>query len=140
LPQDRYQLFLTGTATEGQLLEPLVREFPSLTDMTGRLTLDQFLSFISAADGLVASGTGPLHMAAALGIYALGLFPPIRPIHPGRWAPVGARAISFVKNIDCEACRKTGDCSCIREIPPRELLGYLDAIHPIGDNAAAEKK
>lgn len=128
LPQDRYKLFLTGTAAEGALLEPLIREFPFLTDMTGRLDLGQFLSFISAADGLVASGTGPLHMAAALGINALGLFPPIRPIHPGRWAPIGPRAKYFVKNIDCEACRKTGDCSCIREIPPQELCDYLQLV------------
>ena len=128
LPQDRYKLFLTGTAAEAVLLEPLIREFPCLTDMTSRLDLDQFLSFISAADGLVASGTGPLHMAAALGINALGLFPPIRPIHPGRWAPIGPRARYFVKNIDCEACRKTGDCSCIREIPPRELFDYLQLV------------
>jgi ADP-heptose:LPS heptosyltransferase len=126
LPQHRYKLFVTGSAAEGRLLQPLLNEFPSLTDMTGKLSLDQFLSFISAADGLVASGTGPLHMAAALGIHALGLFPPMRPIHPGRWAPVGRGARAFVKNTDCDACRKTGDCSCIREIRPQELHDYLE--------------
>lgn len=127
LPQDRYKLFLTGTAAEGQLLLPLVQEFPFLTDLTGQLSLDQLLSFISAADGLVASGTGPLHLAAALGIHALGIFPPIRPIHPGRWAPVGPRAKFFVKDKDCEACRQSMDCRCIREIAPQELYDYLQA-------------
>lgn len=126
LPQDRYKLFITGTAAEGQLLSPLIRDFPLLTDLTGRLSLGQLLSFISASDGLVASGTGPLHIAAALGIHALGLFPPIRPMHPGRWAPVGHKAKFFVKDIDCEACRRSKDCSCVRELPPRELLDYLE--------------
>jgi len=128
LPQGKYKLFLTGNAAEGQLLAPLVREFPFLTDLTGRLTLDELLSFISAADGLVASGTGPLHLAAALGIHALGIFPPIRPIHPGRWAPVGPRAKFFVAEKNCEACRKSGDCSCIREVQPQELVGYLEHV------------
>jgi ADP-heptose:LPS heptosyltransferase len=135
LPQERYKLFLTGTAAEGQLLEPLIREFPYLTNLTGQLTLGEFVAFIAAADGLVASGTGPLHLAAALGIHALGLFPPIRPIHPGRWAPIGARAKFFVKDKDCEACRRSMDCDCIREIAPRELIDYLESVsfpHPAG--------
>jgi ADP-heptose:LPS heptosyltransferase len=127
LPQDRYKLFLTGTAAEGQLLSPLINAFPFLTDMTGRLSLDELLSFISAADGLVASGTGPLHLAAALGIHALGIFPPIRPIHPGRWAPVGPRAKFFVQDKVCEACRKSMDCHCIREVLPQQLSHYLQA-------------
>jgi len=126
LPQDKYKVFLSGTAEEGKLLTPLKEQFPFVTDLTGRLSLKEFIAFIAAADGLVASGTGPLHLAAALGRHALGLFPPRRPIHPGRWAPVGPHAKFFVKDIDCEACRKTGDCTCIREIPAEELRDYLD--------------
>jgi len=126
LPQDRYKIFLSGTAEEGKLLTSLTAAFPYVTDLTGRLSLKEFIAFIAAADGLVASGTGPLHMASALGRHALGLFPPRRPIHPGRWAPVGRHAKFFVKESNCEACRKTGDCTCIREIPAEELKAYLD--------------
>ena len=127
LPQDRYKIFLSGTAEEGKLLTSLTQDFPFVTDLTGRLSLKEFIAFIAAADGLVASGTGPLHLAAALGSHALGLFPPRRPIHPGRWAPVGPHAKFFVKDSNCEACRKTGDCTCIGEIPAEELKAYLEA-------------
>jgi heptosyltransferase-3 len=126
LPQERYKIFLSGTAEDGKLLTSLTQEFPFVTDLTGRMSLREFIAFIAAADGLVASGTGPLHLAAALGRHALGLFPPRRPIHPGRWAPVGPHAKFFVKNSNCEACKKTGDCSCIREIPAQELRDYLE--------------
>lgn len=126
LPQDRYKIFLSGTAEEGKLLTSLTQEFPGLTDLTGRLSLKEFIAFIAAADGLVASGTGPLHIAAALGRHALGLFPPRRPIHPGRWAPVGRHAKFFVKGSNCAACKKSGDCTCIREIPAAELRDWLD--------------
>ena len=128
LPRERYKIFLTGTAAEGQLLSPLLQEYPFLTDLTGRLSLAQLLTFISGADGLVAASTGPLHMAAALGIHALGIYPPIRPMHPGRWAPVGEKAKVFVKKDNCEACRRTADCTCMREIRQQQLGDYLQAL------------
>jgi ADP-heptose:LPS heptosyltransferase len=121
LPRDRFKIFITGTAAEGRLLEPLLQACPFVTDLTGRLSLAGFISFISRTDGLLASGTGPLHLAAALGIHAIGIFPPLRPIHPGRWAPVGPKAKALVKDIDCSACRKTMDCTCIRDILPAQV-------------------
>ncbi|HXB93879.1 MAG TPA: glycosyltransferase family 9 protein [Puia sp.] len=125
LPADRFKIFVTGTSEEGRQLRPLLESNSHLTDMTGRLTLPEFISFIAGADGLVASGTGPLHLAAALGIHALGMFPPIRPIHPGRWAPIGPHARTFVIEKECQACRVTKDCSCIREILPVSVKDYL---------------
>jgi heptosyltransferase-3 len=134
LPQDRFKIFVTGTAAEGQLLQSLLRRYPALTDLTGKLGLGELVSFISKADGLVAASTGPLHLAAALGINALGIYPPIRPMHPGRWAPVGPRAKVFVKEKDCEACRLSADCSCIRNILPQQLADYLQTLDPVSRN------
>ena len=128
LPRERFNIFLTGTAAEGKLLEPLRQEFPFLTDLTGRLSLGELMSFIARADGLVAASTGPLHLAAALGINAIGIYPPIRPMHPGRWAPVGKKAKVFVENKDCDACRQTGDCACMRAIRPQALSEYLQSL------------
>ena len=128
LPGDRYKVFVSGTAAEGKLLAPLLAEYPAITDLTGRLSLGQLMTFISKADGLIAASTGPLHLAAALGIHALGIYPPIRPMHPGRWAPVGVRARVFVKAGECSDCRAGGDCHCIRGIRPEELEGYLESL------------
>jgi heptosyltransferase III len=116
LHQQGMQVFVTGTAKEQLLLKDwLVEHRAYLTDVTGQLTLPQFVAFIGACDGLVAAGTGPLHVAAALGIHALGLFPPIRPIHPGRWAPVGPKAEFLVLNKACQDCRQQpASCQCIR--------------------------
>jgi heptosyltransferase III len=125
LPTDRFKLFITGTAAEGELVRPLLNEHPQLVDLTGRLSLGELMTFLSRVDGLIAASTGPLHLAAALGINALGIYPPIRPMHPGRWAPIGPRAVVFVKETDCEACRKTGDCACMRNIRPELLIDRL---------------
>lgn len=93
LPQDQFNVFITGTKADGQTIcEPLQAQVPFVHDMTGKLTLNELLSFIAAADGLVAASTGPLHLSAALGKVAVGLYPSRPPIHPGRWAPLGAQA------------------------------------------------
>ena len=126
LPQNRFKIFISGTAAEKALMPSLFSEFPFVTDLTGRLSLGELMSFLARVDGLVAASTGPLHLAAALGIHALGIYPPIRPMHPGRWAPVGPHAKFFVKEIDCAACRKTNDCTCIVQIPPQTLRDYLE--------------
>ncbi|AMR31360.1 glycosyl transferase family 9 [Mucilaginibacter sp. PAMC 26640] len=87
------RIFITGSDKEQALLADWVKTLPAnVTDVTGQLTLDELIAFIAASDGLVASGTGPLHLAGALGVHTLGLFPSSRPIHPGRWAPIGKKA------------------------------------------------
>lgn len=125
LPQDKYKLFISGTAAEGESLHAFINEHSQLNDLTGKLKLEELISFIDAADGLVAASTGPLHIAAALGKKAVGLFAPMRPIHPGRWAPLGTNAKYLVLDKDCEACRKSLDCACIKAIQPSEVKAAL---------------
>lgn len=126
-----HRVFITGTAAEGEELRPwLTDHAPFLAgDMTGQLTLPQLLTFIGAADGLVANSTGPLHMAAALGRQALGLYPPIRPMHPGRWAPLGRHAEYLVfEKPDCQQCRQEpAACSCLAGIEPVEVFSRVAA-------------
>jgi ADP-heptose:LPS heptosyltransferase len=119
LPPDHFQIFITGTAAEGDLVrqqQPQLLQHPHVTDLTGQLSLGQLLAFIARADGLVACSTGPLHIAAALGKYALGIYPPMQPLHPGRWAPLGKRASWLSLDKTCNDCRKTQNCACIRSI------------------------
>ncbi len=122
LHQAGHRVFVTGTAAEGEELVDWLAQHAAFlaADLTGQLSLPQFLAFIGAADGLVAGSTGPLHLAAALGRHALGLYPPIRPMHPGRWAPLGPRAEYLVfDKPNCADCRtQPAACTCIRAIEP----------------------
>ena len=130
-----HRVFITGTAAEGEeLADLLVEHAPCITaNLTGQLSLPQFLAFIAAADGLVAGSTGPLHLAAALGRHALGLYPPIRPMHPGRWAPLGPHAEYLVfDKPDCEDCRATpAACTCIRAIAAIDVAARVLAWQPL---------
>lgn len=135
LHQAGHRVFVSGTAAEGEELTNWLREYAPFiaADLTGQLSLPQFIAFISAADGLVAGSTGPLHLAAALGRHALGLYPPIRPMHPGRWGPLGSHADYLVfDRPDCQDCRaQPGTCSCIKALGPALVAARIQRWQPL---------
>ncbi|MFC2100754.1 glycosyltransferase family 9 protein [Bacteroidota bacterium] len=126
LPRDQFEIFITGTKEEGILLkESLIEKYPHITDLTGQLSLEELMAFIAKTDGLIAASTGPLHIAAALGKIAIGIYPPLRPMHPGRWAPVGEHATFIVADKVCNKCRKNGRCECMEGISPENVKTLL---------------
>lgn len=130
-----HRVFVTGTAAEGAELAGWLAENNSClaADLTGQLALPQFLAFLAAADGVVAGSTGPLHLAAALGRHALGLYPPIRPMHPGRWGPLGPRAEYLVfDRPNCQDCRaRPAACTCIKAIGAAAVAARVQAWQPV---------
>jgi ADP-heptose:LPS heptosyltransferase len=128
LDNEKYKIFVSGVQKEKTLLQPLFDAVGNrVTDITGIMNLTEFMSFIAAADGLIASGTGPVHLASALGIDAYGIYPPIRPVHPGRWAPIGPCAKVFVFNKECSDCKGNKmACYCINEVSPAWLKDSLE--------------
>ncbi|HQQ93679.1 MAG TPA: glycosyltransferase family 9 protein [Bacteroidia bacterium] len=126
LPEEKYKVFISGTDEEGKDLGELFIRHPNITNLCGKMHLKEFIAFINACDAMVAASTGPLHIAAALGKKAIGLYAPMRPIHPGRWKPLGPKAIALALDKKCEDCKTSKDCHCIREIRPEEVLTSLE--------------
>ena len=126
LPSDKYEIFITGTEAERELMRDFLnRHQDQVTDMTGKLSLPELMDFIRECDGLVAASTGPLHLAAAFGKVAIGLYAPMRPIYPTRWAPLGPKASYLVVEKECNDCRETLDCHCMKEITAEEVVNNL---------------
>ncbi|HEY9113214.1 MAG TPA: glycosyltransferase family 9 protein [Bacteroidales bacterium] len=127
LPKDNFKIFVTGTIEEGELIQDfLVKNKNSITNLTGKFTLIELISFIAQADGLVAASTGPLHIAAMLDKLAIGIYPPIKPMHPGRWAPIGKNAYFLVAEKDCNKCRKGGECSCMNMVNTKQVKELIE--------------
>jgi heptosyltransferase-3 len=121
LPPEQAQLFVTGSAAEESLIKqalPGLFELLHVTNLAGKLSLQELIDFIGAADALVACSTGPLHLASALGKKAIGLYPNLVPIHPGRWKPLGKQAITLhINRPGCMDChKKPQHCSCLESI------------------------
>ncbi len=120
LPAVQFNIFITGTEKDGEEINRSeISHFQNVTNLTGSMSLDELISFISQADGLIAASTGPLHIAAALGKIAIGLYPSLRPIHAGRWAPVGKHA-SFL-----EEDKSNYDREGILQIPVEQVKKHL---------------
>ncbi len=121
LDENKFNILITGTKDEAELLTRL----PSLKkqnvkSLFGLLKLEELIALIGNADGVLAASTGPLHIGAALGKKAIGLYAPQKPIHPGRWAPVGNDAHFLVKN------GKKNPIESIHDIEVEEVLDKLN--------------
>lgn len=82
-------VYFTGTQKEGDLFRDRLPKHTNIQDVSGKFSLSEFITFISKCDAIVACSTGPLHIGAVLGLKAIGIFSQTRPIHPGRWQPIG---------------------------------------------------
>ncbi len=128
LDKTRYKIFVCGTKEEGLEIAELFQNNSDIENLTGIFSLKEYIQFISLCQALVAASTGPLHLAASLGKQAIGLYPPIRPMHPGRWAPIGKNAHVIVFNNACSDCRNGAACHCMTNIQPMMAKEILDKI------------
>lgn len=119
------KVVFSGTENEGKLFRHLIPQHEHCFDATGKMTLDEFIAFIAKSKALVACSTGPLHIAGIAGIQALGLFSSRRPIHPGRWKPLGSKAQALVFDENCPTCASGKVCHCIGNIAVEKVFSYL---------------
>mgnify|MGYP005741135193 CR=1 FL=1 len=80
---------LTGTTREQASFAPHLLHHPRVVDLFGQLDLNKLMALQAQSALVVASSTGPLHTAAALGTPCLGLYGKDAPEWPQRWAPLG---------------------------------------------------
>ena len=120
-----WKIIFTGTENEGDLFRNLLPINNDILDSTGKLTLKQLIYLISTSKALVACSTGPLHIAGISGIKTIGIFSPRKPIHPGRWKPIGLHVETIVFDENCQLCEKNNDCNCISEISEEKIEQLL---------------
>jgi heptosyltransferase III len=117
LPKDQFHILITGGPNEIKISQALQNE--NVIDLTGKTNLNELYALTAHADGLIASGTGPLHLAASLGIHTLGLYPPKKSAGIERWGAVGKKAESLVcQNIPCLKACSNQSCSCMEALTP----------------------
>lgn len=129
LPADKFKIFISGSGAEEQRFADLIAACPQAVNLINKMPLTAFISFIARCDGLVACSTGPLHIAAAVGIHCLGLFVPQRHRDIRCWQPLGPKAEYISKPGVCNKCGKLPACDCINYITTervkQRLLAWL---------------
>ena len=119
-----FQVIVTGTASEKKSIatSSLFRH-PGVIDAMGKLDLQELMVLIQHCDAIVACSTGPLHIAAALGKKAIGIYSARRPVHAGRWRPLGANAFVLGKTADGASDAELD--ALVKEVKPEEVLKLL---------------
>jgi ADP-heptose:LPS heptosyltransferase len=122
LTQKGKTVLITGTHQENQRIQGAFAGIPNVHNLMGELSLSQLICLIQGAYSLIACSTGPLHIAGALNVKTIGLFSPRKPIHPGRWKPLGTDAHALVFDQACQKCFKGEECNCIQKISTAEIV------------------
>jgi len=75
--------------------------------LTGKTDLKELIELIRGARFMVANDSGPMHIAAALGIPVFAIFGPTSPVRTG---PYGERHVVIRQDVSCAPCfKKTCD-------------------------------
>ncbi|MCP4571106.1 MAG: glycosyltransferase family 9 protein [bacterium] len=129
-----WRVFLTGSGADVDRLAPVRdRLAPEVGNLQDSCELREFMSVLAAGDLFVGPSTGPLHMAAALDLAVVGLYPPVPTMAPVRWGPRGPWCETLVPDVTCpdrRTCRMTR-CSlhnCLERITCENVIETAVAV------------
>jgi len=97
-------LVFTGTAGESPMIKRIIRGLTvkgEVFDLSGKLTVMELTELLRRAKLVVCADTGPLHIAASLGVNLAVFF---GPTSPGKYGPLNRNSIIFYKNLACSPC------------------------------------
>jgi len=120
---DGFAVWVVGGPDEKVLAAEIIGD-TTARNLTGHDLRNAILA-LAAAVVAVSNDSGLLHVAAAVGTPAIGIFGPTSPWH---WAPLNplAATIETKSKVDCRPCHKPV-CRlvhhrCMRDIPPEQVL------------------
>lgn len=127
--QRKTAVLVFGKEHEKEMAQTVVRAGGSgVFNLAGKTNLKQLAAVVKLCHGFVANDTGPLHLAAALGVPVIGLF---GSSDPAATAPRGRYARVSYKNVPCSPCLKRfcpTDFKCMTSITPEEILSLIEEI------------
>ncbi len=89
--------------------------------MAGKTGLKELVALISRAEFFISNDTGPMHIAAALGIPVFAIFGPANPVRTG---PYGPGHTIIRKDMSCSPCYRQKPCShwrCMQDLSVTEV-------------------
>lgn len=87
-----FGIIVTGIKSEKESCNLIANVTDRVLNLCGILNQEQLIALLSTARILIANSTGVLHIAAALGVPVVGLFPNTSHISARRWGPYSANS------------------------------------------------
>jgi heptosyltransferase-2 len=99
------KVVITGSQNELELC----RKFEigsSIINLAGSLDVSLLKALIKKTDLFISNSTGPIHIAAAFGVYVIGFYPKIPACSEKRWGPYTEKKTIFSPTIECNNCTR----------------------------------
>lgn len=120
-----FEVWVVGGPGEKAIATEIVNfAGPRVRDLTGT-DLRNGIMAMAAAKTVISNDSGLMHIAAAIGTPAIGIFGPTSPYH---WAPLNGLAATIKRATDlpCQPCHKPvctqNDHHCMRDITASEVV------------------
>ena len=93
-------------------------------NLAGRTSLNLLPALLHSAELLVTNDSGPMHVAAALGIHVVAMFGPTSPVDSG---PYGSGHVVLRSGIPCSpcfsrTCRNITQLECLHSVSPESVF------------------
>jgi heptosyltransferase-3 len=117
-----YQVVLTGTIDDEPKVKRIIEKLPPNNRVIGvfDLNLKELAAILSKATLFVGNSTGPIHVAAAVGTFVVGLYSPVKVESPVRWGPLTEKKKIFVPDED-DSSRDV-----MNDIEPIEVYNFIN--------------
>lgn len=141
-----FQVFITGAGPDARVVERMKPTLDSRVRLlVDRYNLRDFLGVLTGADYFVGPSTGPLHMASALGVGVVGLYPLKRTMRPMRWGPRGpsVRTVTPDQSRPADSANRkerSRQGNCMDDIYERDVLAAVLDLHRHATTAALKSE
>ena len=126
LEKPEIDLLIMGGSQDRSLVNHLVLKLGNKNVKTEFPGMKDLVLLLSKCNLLVCNNSGPLHLAAALGVPTVSM---MGPTDPALWWPIGDNHIVLRKNLSCSPCSR-GICNkhdCMKLITVDEAMQAVEA-------------
>jgi len=116
------KIMLFGGPGEDNLIQTIQKTMKHTPIHATGIRLRQFAALVEKCSLFLCNDSGPMHMAAALGVPTAAIFGPTDHV---RWKPLNKKAVIVRRDMDCWPCsahRCKREFECIKSLPVNDVL------------------
>lgn len=122
----RIQCVLSGSSADKNVAQEVIDSSTgSIINLCGKTNLKELVALIAGAKVVVSNDSGPMHIAAALGVPVIALFGPTDPVKTGPYGWQGNKNLKVIRTlISCSPCfrKKCKDPLCMKNISVEQVF------------------
>lgn len=115
------KVVLTGSNDENQMIENLLQKITPKNKVVNitNVNLKELTALIKCSKMFISNSTGPIHIAAAVGTFVIGLYPAKTETNATRWGPYTDKKKVFSSQL------KNDEAEFLDDIKPGEVYNFV---------------